>query len=145
MPKKLAEKTAKSPGKTTDLPIDSALSEDAKELNRTVNSQTNKLTELEQRLKRLEKRFKSNERLATSLAECLATQIVAVDAVGEVVRRNLTDDATTAQTLEAAIKYYDKHKFRRFLSGFFSILLWIASIAAAACVGAFIYWFASSN
>lgn len=115
------------------------------ELSRNIISKTNKLTELEQRLKRLEKHYKSSERLGRSLAECLATQVVAIDAVGEVVQRSLTSDALVHEALQDAIKRYDKHKFRRWLSGFLGVLLWIGSVTAAACVGAFIYWLFATN
>ncbi len=111
-----------------------------KELNRAIVERSNKLSELEQRLKRIEKRFKSNERLANTLAECLATQVVAIDAVSDVTRRTITTDAETHDILQKAIRTYDKHKVRRWFSGFCGVFLWVASVTAAACVGAFIYW-----
>ena len=110
------------------------------ELSHNLLEKTKRLTELEERLKRLEKRYKSNERLAQTLATCLSTQVVAIDAVSEVTRRTITGDAATHDVLQAAIKAYDKHKVRRWLSGFCGVLLWICSVAAAACTGAFIYW-----
>lgn len=133
--------------KSNDLPsIDERLAgseqcdSELRELNRALIEKTNKISELEQRLKRIEKRFKSNERLANTLAECLATQVVAIDAVSDVTRRTITTDAETHEILQKAIKTYDKHKVRRWLSGFCGVFLWVASVMSAACVGAFIYW-----
>lgn len=119
--------------------------DELKELSRAVNDKSNKLNELEQRLKRLEKHYKSSERLGRSLADCLATQVVAIDAVGNVVQRSLTSDALVHDALQDAIKKYDKRKFRRWLSGFLGVLLWVGSVTAAACVGAFIYWLFATN
>lgn len=129
-----------------DDPVEVATQEsELKELSRAVIDKSNKLTELEQRLKRLEKHYKSSERLGRSLADCLATQVVAIDAVGNIVQRSLTSDALVHEVLQDAIKKYDKRKFRRWLSGFLGVLLWIGSVTAAACVGAFIYWLFATN
>lgn len=105
-----------------------------------MSKQETKITDLDQRMKRLEKRVKNNERFAQTFANCLDTQIVAADAVTEVVRRSLYEDAIVHDELVEAIKLYDKHKIRRFFSGFFGVLLWIVSVMLAAVVGAFIYW-----
>ena len=110
------------------------------ELNKALVKKENKIADLEQRLSRLEKRTKSNERFARTFESCLSTQIVAVDAVTDVIRRALREDNATHDELMDAIKYYDKHKFRRWFSGFTSVLLWVVSVMLAACVGAFIYW-----
>ena len=141
MSKKIIQSTDES---TEQLSLERCNSE-LNNLSRTLIEKSSKVTELEQRLKRLEKRYKSNERLSHSLAECLATQVVAVDAVSDVVRRNFTNDAEVQEILRDAIKKYDKHKFRRFLSGFLGVLLWVGSVMAAACIGAFIYWLFAEN
>lgn len=113
---------------------------DIAELNKALVKKENKITDLEQRLGRLEKRTKSNERFARTFESCLSTQIIAVDAVTDVIRRALREDNATHDELMDAIKQYDKHKFRRWFSGFTSVLLWVVSVMLAACVGAFIYW-----
>lgn len=113
---------------------------DIAELNKALVKKENKITDLEQRLSRLEKRTKSNERFARTFESCLSTQIIAVDAVTDVIRRALREDNATHDELMDAIKQYDKHKFRRWFSGFTSVLLWVVSVMLAACVGAFIYW-----
>ena len=110
------------------------------ELNKALIKKENKVADLEQRLSRLEKRTKSNERFAKTFESCLSTQVVAVDAVMDVVRRALREDNATHDELMDAIRHYDKHKFRRWFSGFTSVLLWVVSVMLAACVGAFIYW-----
>lgn len=110
------------------------------ELHKALTKKENKVTDLEQRLSRIEKRTKSNERFAKTLEGCLSTQVVAVDAVIDVIRRALREDYATHDELMDAIKEYDKHKFRRWFSGFTSVLLWVVSIMLSACVGAFIYW-----
>ncbi len=120
---------------------DSAATEvDIAELSKALIKKDNKITELEQRLSRIEKRTKSNERFARTLSECLGTQVCAIDAVAGVLRRSLREDVVVQDELTAAIKDYDKHKFRRWFSGFCSVLLWIGSVALAAFIGAFIYW-----
>ena len=103
------------------------------------------ITEIEQRLSRLEKRTKSNERFARTLSECLGTQVYAIDAVAGVLRRSLREDAVVQDELMAAIRDYDKHKFRRWLSGFCGVLLWVGSVTLAVFVGAFIYWIFSGQ
>lgn len=110
------------------------------ELNKALVKKENRLAELEQRLTRIEKRTKSNERFARTFAGCMSTQVLAIDAVTEVLRRGLREDAVVAEELRVAIKDYDKHKFRRWFSGFCNVLLWIISVMLAATVGAFIYW-----
>lgn len=96
--------------------------------------------ELEQRLMRLEKRIKNNERFSRTLCACLDTQVTAGDAVVNVMRRSLREDVVVHEELMSAIREYDKHKVRRWFSGFLSVLLWVVSVMLAACVGAFIYW-----
>lgn len=104
-----------------------------------------KIVDLEQRLARLEKRLKSNERFARTFATCMDTQVIAIDAVTSVVRRALKTDAEIAADLASAIHEYDRHKIRRWFSGFLGVFLWVGSVAAAAFVGAFIYWTFSAN
>lgn len=110
------------------------------ELSKAVLKKDNKIAELEQRLNRLEKRLKSNERFAHTFANCMDTQVIAIDAVTKVVRRALKTDSDTTVELANAIREYDCHKFRRWLSGFLGVFLWVASVAAAAFIGALIYW-----
>lgn len=98
------------------------------------------LKELEQRLRRLEKRLKNNERFGKTFADCLGSQVVAIEAVTATVRRSLREDADVHDELSAAIKEYDRHKIRRWFSGFFGALFRILALAAAAFMGAFIYW-----
>lgn len=98
------------------------------------------IKDLERRLERIEKRTKSNERFARTFSGCLDTQVLAIDAVTDVVRRGLREDAVIHEELMSAIRQYDRHKVRRWFSGFFGVLLWVVSVMAAACVGAFIYW-----
>lgn len=118
---------------------------DVAELSKAIIKKDNKITELEQRLSRLEKRTKSNERFARTLSECLGTQVYAIDAVAGVLRRSLREDAVVQDELMAAIRDYDKHKFRRWLSGFCGVLLWVGSVTLAVFVGAFIYWIFSGQ
>lgn len=126
----MSEKTAEESVETTPVPATSAEQPDyAHEIKR-----------LEKRIGKLEKKLATNERLARTLASTLATQLVATDAVTAVVRRSLQTDAGVQRELSAAIRLYDKHKVRRWFSGFFSIILWITSVAAAAVAGAAIYW-----
>ena len=105
----------------------------------------NKITDLEQRLSRIEKRTKNNERFARTFANSLSTQVLAVDAVTDTMVRALRENAAVHDELSMAIKEYDKHKIRRWFSGFFGVLLWIASVTVAAVVGAFIYWMFSGK
>lgn len=119
---------------------DDSTAVDIAELNKSLIKKDNKIADLELRLSRLEKRTKSNERFARTFANCLDTQVNAVDAVVDVIRRSLREDAVVHDELSLAIREYDKHKVRRFMSGFFSVLLWIVSVMLAAIVGAFIYW-----
>lgn len=127
----------------TDVPTLS--DKDVVALSKALLKKDGKIAELEQRLNRLEKRLKSNERFARTFATCMDTQVVAIDAVTSVFRRALKTDAATANDLSAAIREYDRHKVRRWLSGFGSVVLWIGSVCAAAFVGAFIYWIFSAN
>lgn len=99
-----------------------------------------RIKDLEQRVLRIERRTKNHERFAHTLSGCLDTQVVAIDAVVDVVRRSLRDDAAIHDELVAAIREYDKHKFHRLFSGFLSVLLWLVSVLIAAFAGAFIYW-----
>lgn len=110
------------------------------ELNKAMVKKDNKITDLEQRLTRLEKRLKSNERFGRTLATTLTTQVVAIDAVNEVLTRGLLQDAKVHDVLLAAIKEYDNRKVQRWLSGFFGVLFKLLALALAAFVGAFIYW-----
>ncbi len=103
-------------------------------------SQYHKLRDLERRLERIERKVNSNERFARTLAKSVTTQTLAADSLLYVLRKSLREDVEIRDELTAAIKQYDKRKFRRWFSGFFGIVLWIASVAAAAGVGAFIYW-----
>lgn len=128
----MSKKSAEADSATTEV--------DIAELSKALIKKDNKITELEQRLSRIEKRTKSNERFARTLSECLGTQVYAIDAVAGVLRRSLREDAVVQDELMAAIKDYDKHKFRRWFSGFCSVLLWAGSVALAAFIGAFIYW-----
>ena len=113
---------------------------DLSELSQALIKKDNRITDLEQRLSRIEKRTKSNERFARTLSECLGTQVYAIDAVTSVLRRSLREDAVVQDELMATIKDYDKHKFRRWLSGFCGVLLWVGSVTLAVFVGAFVYW-----
>lgn len=117
-----------------------ATSVDIAELSKAIIKKDNKIADLEQRLSRLEKRTKSNERFARTFSECLNTQVNAIDAVTSVLRRGLREDAVVQDELMAAIRDYDKHKFRRWLSGFCGVMFWVLSVGVAAFVGAFIYW-----
>lgn len=128
----MSKKSAEADSATTEV--------DIVELSKALIKKDNKITELEQRLSRIEKRTKSNERFARTLSECLGTQVYAIDAVAGVLRRSLREDAVVQDELMAAIKDYDKHKFRRWFSGFCGVLLWAGSVALAAFIGAFIYW-----
>ena len=126
--------------------IDSAAAEiDVAELSQALIKKDHRIAELEQRLSRIEKRTKSNERFARTLSECLGTQVYAIDAVAGVLRRSLREDAVVQDELMAAIKDYDKHKFRRWLSGFCGVLLWVGSVTLAVFVGAFVYWIFSGQ
>lgn len=115
------------------------------ELEQALAKKERRIVELEQRLTRLEKRIKSNERFAHTLSDSLSTQVVAIDAVTQVISRALHTNADIQKELMSAIHEYDQHKFRRWLSGFCSIVLWISSIAAAVCTGAFVYWLFSGK
>lgn len=114
-------------------------------LSKALLKKDNKIADLEQRLSRLEKRLKSNERFARTFATCMDTQVVAIDAVTSVIRRALKNDAEIANELSAAIHEYDRHKVRRWLSGFLGVFLWVGSVMAAAFIGALIYWTFAAN
>ncbi len=103
-------------------------------------SHSHKTKEIERRLERLERKVNSNERFARTFAKSITTQALAADAILYVLRKSLHEDAEVREELTAAIKEYDKRKIRRWFSGFFGVVLWILSVAAAAGVGAFIYW-----
>lgn len=98
------------------------------------------LTELEQRVRRLEKRIKNNERFGKTFADSLASQVVMIDAVTAVVRRSLKEDADVHAELSAAIKEYDHRKISRWFSGFLGVLFRVAALCVAAFMGAFLYW-----
>ena len=126
--------------------VDSITTEvDLVELSKAIIKKDRRIADLEQRLARIEKRTKSNERFAHTLSECLGTQISAVDAVAEILRRSLRNDAVVQDELMAAIRDYDRHKFRRWLSGFCGVLLWVASVTLAVFAGAFVYWIFSGR
>lgn len=125
---------------TQDMPDEEVVA-----LSKALLKKDTKIADLEQRLSRLEKRLKSNERFARTFATCMDTQVVAIDAVTGVMRRALKTDAAIANDLSAAIHEYDRHKFRRWLSGFLGIFLWVSSVAVAAFMGALIYWIFSAN
>lgn len=114
-------------------------------LSKALLKKDNKIADLERRLNQLEKRLKSNERFARTFANCMDTQVVAIDAVTSVVRRALKTDAEIANDLSLAIHEYDRHKIRRWFSGFLGVFLWVGSVAAAAFIGALIYWIFSAN
>lgn len=95
---------------------------------------------LERRIERLERKINSNERFARTLAKSVTTQSLAANSILYVLRKGLHEDAEVRDEFVATIKAYDKHKFRRWFSGFLSVVLWLVSVAVAACVGAFIYW-----
>lgn len=103
-------------------------------------SRERRLSDVERRLERIERKVNSNERFARTLSKCLNTQVLATDAVVEVVRKCLREDAELRDELTTAIKEYDKRKFTRWLTGFGGIVLKIVALAAAAFAGAFIYW-----
>lgn len=124
----------------SEAPVD-----DIAALKQALAKKDNKITLLEQRLTRIERRAKSNERFANTLSECLATQVVAIDAITGVMRRALQDDVVLQDELMLAIKTYDKHKFRRWLTGFCGTMMWVLSVAVAAFMGAFIYWIFSGK
>lgn len=110
------------------------------EINKSLVKKENRLADLEQRLVRIEKRTKNNERFAKTLKNCLDTQVSANEAVAEVLRRVLHNDATVQEELMLAIREYDQHKCRRFLSGLLGVVVRMVALGAAAFVGAFIYW-----
>lgn len=110
------------------------------EINKSLVKKENRLADLEQRLTRIEKRTKNNERFSRTFANCLATQVSANEAVADVLRRVLHDDAAVQEELMLAIREYDQHKCRRFLSGFLGVLVRMVALGVAAFVGAFIYW-----
>ncbi len=121
------------------------LNPDLVDLSKALLKKDNKLSDLDQRLVRLERRLKSNERFARTFAGCLSTQVLAIDAVTEIVRRSLREDAILHDELSEAIAAYDKRKVRRWFSGFLGVLFWLATVMLAAVVGAFIYWLFSGK
>ena len=132
--------------KSEDTKADSAAKDtDIAEMSKALIKKDNKITDLEQRLSRIEKRTKNNERFARTFANSLSTQVLAVDAVTDTMVRALRENAAVHDELSMAIKEYDKHNIRRWVSGFFGVLLWIASVTVAAVVGAFIYWMFSGK
>lgn len=120
--------------------LEQSNSDNVIEMAQAIVKKDRKITELEQRLTKLEKRLKTNEQFARTLSTCLTTQVIGIDAVTSVIRRALANDAELHAELGSAIQAYDKRKFRRWVSGFCGVLLWIASVAAAAIVGASIQW-----
>lgn len=119
--------------------------DDEKAVSKVVLKNEHKIIDLDQRLGRLEKRLKNNERFARTFASSLTTQVVAIDAVTEAMRHALRNDVEVHAELAYAIKRYDQHKVRRWFSGFFGVLLWVGSVAVAGIVGAFIYWLFSGK
>lgn len=109
-------------------------------LSKALTKKDNRLKEFEQRLTRLEKRIKNNERFAHTFVDCVSTQVTAIDAINAVLCRGLRDNTDIQEELMLAIKTYDQHKIRRFFSGLFGVIMWVASVMVAAVVGAFIYW-----
>lgn len=107
---------------------------------RKTTKKADHLKDLEQRLLRLEKRTKNNERFARTFSGCLDTQVLAIDAVTSVMRRALREDATIHDELWDAIKRYDRHKVHRWFSGFCGVLFRVLVVAVAGFMGAFIYW-----
>lgn len=103
-------------------------------------SRERRLADVERRLERVERKVNSNERFARTLSKCLGTQVLATDAVVEVVRKCLREDAELRAELTAAIKEYDKRKVMRWLTGFGGVVFRIVALAGAAFAGAFIYW-----
>ncbi len=139
------ESAAAEGAKVSEAKDEAIASQDASDkeivaMSKALLKKDNKIADLEQRLARLEKRLKSNERVARTFATCMDTQVVAIDAVTNVIRRALKTDAEIANELAAAIHEYDRHKIRRWFSGFLGVFLWVGSVAAAAFVGALIYW-----
>lgn len=130
-------KNTENNSKTTDAEIVA--------MSKAILKKDTRIADLEQRLSRLEKRLKSNERFARTFASCMDTQVVAIDAVTGVIRRALKNDAEIANELSASIREYDQHKIRRWFSGFLGVFLWVGSVMAAAFIGALIYWTFSSN
>lgn len=106
----------------------------------TRNPKDRQIADLEQRLRRLEKRIKNNERFGKTLNDCLSSQVVAIDAVTAIVRRSLKEDAEVHAELSAAIKEYDRHKITRWFCGFFGVLFRVVALCVAAFMGAFLYW-----
>jgi len=133
-------------GRVAKTQSNKAAADDAeKAVSRAVLKTENKIIDLDQRLGRIEKRVKNNERFARTFANSLTTQVVAIDAVTEAMRHALRNDVEVHEELAYAIKRYDQHKVRRWFSGFFGVLLWISSVAVAGIVGAFIYWLFSGK
>lgn len=95
---------------------------------------------LGQRLSRLEKKLSSNEQVANLMVDALISQTLASEAVRDIIRRSLREDAIVHDELVLAIKSYDKAKFRRAFSGLLGVLLWMVSVGVAAVIGAFIHW-----
>jgi len=104
------------------------------------NAKDRRIADLEQRLRRLEKRVKTNERFGKTFADCLSSQIVAIDAVTAIVRRSLQEDSEIHAELTDAIREYDAHKFSCWLTGFLGVLFRVTALCVAGFMGAFIYW-----
>lgn len=104
------------------------------------NPKDRRIADLEQRLSRIEKRVKNNERFAKTFADCASSQIIAIDAITEVVRRGLREDSEIHEEISSAIKEYDRRKITRWFSGFLGVLLRVAALCVAGFMGAFIYW-----
>lgn len=124
--------------KVVDEVVDSASSSVSTDVR--LAEKDRRIAHLEKRLGQLEKRLSNNERFARTFAMSVSTQVVAIDAVTDVVRRSLQNDAKIQHEIGSAIHLYDKHKIRRWFSGVLSVVLWVASITAAAFIGATIYW-----
>ena len=92
------------------------------------------------RISRIEKKISTNEQFAGTMVDCLMSQTLVNEAIREIVRRSLMEDAVIHDELTAEIRAYDKAKFRRAFSGFLGVLMWVLSVASAALVGAIIHW-----
>ncbi len=96
--------------------------------------------ELVRRIGQLEKKISTNEQCGRTMVKCLVTQRPVVEAVQDVFRKSLREDAETREELNAAMNDFDKHKFRRTVSEVIGIIMWALSVGAAALIGALINW-----
>ena len=84
--------------------------------------------ELVRRLGQLEKKISTNEQCGRTMVKCLVTQRPVVEAVQDVFRKSLREDAETREELNAAMNDFDKHKFRRTVSEVIGIIMWALSV-----------------